>query len=122
MINKITDQTDLGYGSDSNPILLSDRVFVDSGVPVFNHGEDWVPVGDIELIANDDSSNYENVGSPTRPDITGAQVPWERPTLTERGKPGDIRVNALSTDGSVQFRQLLSEQGLYQFGSTSFFY
>ena len=97
---KITDKTKLGYNTDDNPIILSDRINYQgaSNKAVFNHGQEW-RVGDIEQVASPNGAVDP---------ITNA--PYLVPHLLD-GIPKDVRRNALYLDGHVEYGPLVSEYG-----------
>ncbi|MEM8873863.1 MAG: prepilin-type N-terminal cleavage/methylation domain-containing protein [Planctomycetota bacterium] len=103
---KITDRTNLGFGQDDNPVLMTDRVavfgdFANQGV--FNHGETF-DTGTVTPLDDPNGTGAQYFFSNNEAD--GSFGPWQVP-VPEVTRPGDARVNSLSTDGSVQFRPLL---------------
>ena len=99
-VYKITDKTKLDYGTDDNPILLTDRINYQgaSNKAVFNHGQEW-KVGEIAQVPHP----YGAINP-----MTGA--PYLVPQLLD-GVPKDVRRNALYLDGHVEFGTLISEYG-----------
>ena len=99
-VAKVTDRTSLGYGTDGNPIIMSDRVNYQPlpNKAIFNHGREW-KVGEIQVV---DSPN--NAYNP----ISGET--YQVPHLID-GVPRDVKRHALHMDGHVEMGPLISEFG-----------
>ncbi len=102
---KITQKTRLDYGTDGNPIIMSDRVNFQEAAnkAIFNHGKTW-RVGDIAQV--DHPYGAINEAQST----AGSPVPWVVPELLD-GIPNDVKRNALHLDGHVEYGPLISPYG-----------